>query len=508
MERPILSRIQRRSSSRPPLRRRSSSRHSAKEVSLAAAEDEAVPSVKAVLDNTLPSVYFKQDILSLLKGLRIRKWAKVNKNSVKDLNVDRISGALTNSVYKVSYKKLPPLLLRVYGSNVDSIIDRDGELKVLVKLSKRNIGAKLLGCFTNGRFEQFLANPQTLNKDMIREPKISRLIGRRMKELHTGVPLEQEDIEKGPTVWLSIEKWLILAEEMLKDSTPEKQKEIFHIDLRTFRSILTVYKKWLYSKYNDGFDLVFCHNDTQYGNLLFYTPLKEDELNGLGKQTQDFSIASSSSIHATGSQTSVVLDQQTSQIDSKLVVIDFEYSGANIAAYDIINHLCEWMADYSDSSKSYFLDEKMYPDREQMLNYITSYVHTPGFEKSERVGFDLEKEVKRLYNESILWRSANSISWALWGLAQGKHQLLALEETIKTEVGPNGERYKVIPGELEVAVEGIEEMNLSADDDFDYLKYTLQKMSMALGDLVQFGLLDEEDVKKDDLKMLDCEFLI
>lgn len=507
MERSIFNKIRRRSSSRPSLRRRSSSKHSVKDVT-PATEDEVVPSVKAVLDNTLPSAYFKQDILSLLKGLKIRKWAKLDKNAVKELNVERISGALTNSVYKVSYKKLPPLLLRVYGSNVDSIIDRESELKVLVKLSKKNIGARLIGCFTNGRFEQYLANPQTLDKEMIREPKISRLIGRRMKELHTGVPLEEEDFQKGPTVWLFIEKWLLLAEEMLKQFTSDQQKKILIVDLPTLRKILDVYKKWLYSKYNDKFDLVFCHNDTQYGNLLFYTPLKEDELNDLTEQTQDFSFASSSSIHSTGSQTSVVLDQKTSQVDSKLVVIDFEYSGANVPAYDIINHFCEWMADYSDPSKSYFLDEKRYPNTEERLNYITSYVHTQGFGRSGRVGHDLETEVKRLYNESILWRCANSVSWALWGLAQGKHQLITREDSIKTEVGPNGERYKVIPEELEIAVEGIEEMNLNVDDDFDYLKYTLQKMSMALGDLLQFGLVDERDVERNGLKLLDCEFLI
>lgn len=51
---------------------------------------------------------------------------------------------------------------------------------------------------------------------------------------------------------------------------------------------------------------MFCHNDTQYGNIL-----KTDA--------------------------------------GEVVIIDFEYSNYNYRAFDIANHFCEWTADYHSS---------------------------------------------------------------------------------------------------------------------------------------------------------------
>ena len=75
------------------------------------------------------------------------------------------------------------MLLRVYGKNLDSIIDRERELSVLVKLSQRNIGPKLLGIFSNGRFEQFLDGFSPLDKDNLRDEIISQMLGRRMRKI-------------------------------------------------------------------------------------------------------------------------------------------------------------------------------------------------------------------------------------------------------------------------------------------------------------------------------------
>ena len=51
---------------------------------------------------------------------------------------------------------------------------------------------------------------------------------------------------------------------------------------------------------------------------------------------------------------------QLQQKDTNLVVIDFEYSGANFPAYDIVNHFSEWMSDYHDPEKSYFIHQENY----------------------------------------------------------------------------------------------------------------------------------------------------
>ena len=123
--------------------------------------EKSVPTVSATLDNSLPLDFFKQDLIALVKTLKISKWHK-RQLTISNLVVNRISGALTNSIYRIEYYdsqqnlSLPTLLLRVYGKNVEELIDRDLELATLIKLSQKRIGPRLLGIFANGRFEQFL----------------------------------------------------------------------------------------------------------------------------------------------------------------------------------------------------------------------------------------------------------------------------------------------------------------------------------------------------------------
>lgn len=84
----------------------------------------------------------------------------------------------------------PTLLLRVYGPSSGSLISRRTELHILHTLSTvYKIGPAVLGTFANGRVEEYF-HSRALNKDEMRDPRISRWIGRRMRELHR-VELEQ-----------------------------------------------------------------------------------------------------------------------------------------------------------------------------------------------------------------------------------------------------------------------------------------------------------------------------
>lgn len=84
----------------------------------------------------------------------------------------------------------PTLLLRIYGPQSGSLISRRTELHILHTLSsKYNIGAHVLGTFSNGRVEEYF-HSRALDKEEMRDPRVSRWIGRRMRELHS-VELEQ-----------------------------------------------------------------------------------------------------------------------------------------------------------------------------------------------------------------------------------------------------------------------------------------------------------------------------
>jgi choline/ethanolamine kinase len=72
--------------------------------------------------------------------------------------------------------------------------------------------------------------------------------------------------------------------------------------------------------------VVFCHNDLQEGNIL----LREK--------------------------------------DQEVVVIDFEYSAYNYRGFDLANHMCEWVYDYTCPSPPYFtLNWSHYPTLKQQV---------------------------------------------------------------------------------------------------------------------------------------------
>lgn len=280
--------------------------------------DAIVPSCDAILDNTQTLKYsqggaddsisvcsrreekenqvwitFKNEIIRLAHTLRLKGWRRVPLDAGEDIAVERLSGALTNAVYVVtppqelpestehSTKKQPPkILLRIYGPNVEHLIDRENELMILKRLARKKIGPRLLGTFTNGRFEQYF-NAAPLTPDLLREPGTSKQIAKRMRELHDGVDLLEEERDEGPTVFKNWDKWVEKVEKRsiyLDQQVSARQSEASDesLDTRgyvcgtewsTFKSMVDKYRDFLINSYGGSSEirrkLVFAHNDVR-----------------------------------------------------------------------------------------------------------------------------------------------------------------------------------------------------------------------------------------------------
>lgn len=159
---------------------------------------------------------FKNEIIRTIHTLRLKGWRRVPLGAGDTITVERICGALTNAVYSVTPpsdlpkeegKKRPArLLLRIYGPQVEHLIDRDLELGVLQRLARKKIGPRMLGTFKNGRFEQFF-NASPLTPEELRDPDVSKQIAKRTRELHAGIELLPNEHDEGPAVWKNIDKW-------------------------------------------------------------------------------------------------------------------------------------------------------------------------------------------------------------------------------------------------------------------------------------------------------------
>lgn len=477
-----------------------------------------VPFVKVALDITLPQDYFKKDVANMIQSLKVPRWYArglvESPLKMESLRLTKIAGAMTNAIFKVEYPALPSLLLRVYGSNNDMIIDREYELQVLARLSVQHIGPSLYGCFLNGRFEQFLENATTLTKDDIRDWKTSQRIARRMKELHTGVPLLRFEKEQGSMAWNKIDQWLKEIEMNGGDwiSNDDNVQQVFGApNWKEFKESIRKYREWLFE--NSKSPYVFCHNDAQYGNLLFSAPVINSEKNDL-KKSLDESNLSTSSLFPSDSRVSLKeiinpTKQEQSQ-DSKLVVIDFEYAGANVAAYDLSNHFSEWMYDYNSSTPHKCFSDQ-YPTTEQMLNFVYSYVsHLRGGVKT-----DIDDDARLLYNDIKKWRGTVQLFWSLWALIQSGKIQFQEQESTKVDEGLVGEKY-IIKTEDTAIDELVDDIDTNdvieapegvSIDTFDYLGYCTDKISVFWGDIIGFNIITKSECIENKVKYLITDLL-
>lgn len=450
---------------------------------------------------------FRSEIVRLTHTLKLKGWRRVPAERSHELEVKRLSGALTNAVYVVCPPKelqqpsstdadgnpiprppVPKLLLRIYGPNVEHLIDRESELAILRRLARKNIGPKMLGTFTNGRFEEYL-NAQPLDPTDLRDPVISQQIAKRMRELHQGINLLPEERDAGPFIWQNWDKWKDRCEEVIEwldtqIKTPPKSVSarekwrsrgfICGVEWKVFRQAVRNYRTWLDNQYG-GPDsvkdsLVFAHNDTQYGNLLRLMP--DDRQSPL---------------------------LQPANQHRRLVVIDFEYANANTPGLEFANHFTEWCYNYHSIMPWHCMTEA-YPTPEEQSRFFRAYLqHVPHFvsrhpgqtpvlsaispgmnpQQSPHLGPSrnnsvttfmldsrgppnmssstasigsssgsrayedeekareeaIEKEIKRLLRETRLWRIANSAQWVAWGIVQAKvegmEQALAQQRALK-----------------------------------------------------------------------------
>lgn len=168
----------------------------------------------------------------------------------------------------------------MYGPQVEHLIDRESELAILRRLSRKRIGPRLLGTFSNGRFEEFFY-ARTLTAKDLRVPETSKQIAKRMRELHDGIELLEEEREGGPFVWNNWDKWIdrceqvvswvdkeILASRDTAKSGSESWKQrglVCGVRWPVFRQIVEKYRKQLDNAYGGSDELkkqlVFAHND-------------------------------------------------------------------------------------------------------------------------------------------------------------------------------------------------------------------------------------------------------
>ncbi|XP_010890989.1 choline kinase alpha isoform X2 [Esox lucius] len=328
-----------------------------------------------------PELDTKRKAYSWCKEFLHGAWKTVNE---EDFQFSIIRGGLSNKLFlcalpdtQTSVGDEPRnVLLRLYGAILQGAEAMVLESVMFAILAERELGPKLYGIFPQGRLEQFVPS-RKLNTDELSLPGISAEIAEKMAKFHgMRMPFNKEP------KWLfgTIDKYLqqVMRLTFTRESHTRKFAHLMSFnlpqELKTLRSLLD----------STHSPVVFCHNDCQEGNVLLLS----------GREGTD---------------------------KQKLMLIDFEYSSYNYRGFDIGNHFCEWMYDYTNEKFPFFhVNSKNYPSKAQQLHFITSYLSETdkGFNNlSDEDQIQLKEE---LFVEVNRFALASHFFWGLWSMIQAR----------------------------------------------------------------------------------------
>ncbi|XP_069480195.1 choline kinase alpha-like [Ambystoma mexicanum] len=316
--------------------------------------------------------------------------------------ISSIRGGLSNVLYLCSLPETEKtvadeprcVLLRLYGAILQMSCNK-GETKQAQKenffqgaeamvmesvmfaiLAERSLGPKLYGIFPQGRLEQFIPS-RKLETEELSLPELSAEIAEKMARFHgMRMPFNKEP------KWLfgTMEKYLnqVLKIKFTRESQVRKLNRLLSynlpLEMDNVRSLLS----------STSSPVVFCHNDCQEGNILLLEGREHSE-----KQ--------------------------------KLMLIDFEYSSYNYRGFDIGNHFCEWMYDYTYEKFPFFkANFAKYPSKKQQIHFFTNYLaeFQHGFENISN------EEKSRIESEMLIevnrFALASHFFWALWSIVQAR----------------------------------------------------------------------------------------
>ncbi|XP_014396685.1 PREDICTED: choline/ethanolamine kinase [Myotis brandtii] len=255
--------------------------------------------------------------------------------------------------------------LSIFLQGVDSLVL---ESVMFAILAERSLGPQLYGVFPEGRLEQYIPSLPLKTRDL-REPMLSAAIATKMARFHG---MEMPFTKEPHWLFGTMERYL----KQILDLPPTGLPQMNLLEMYSLKDEMGKLRKLLDSTPSP---VVFCHNDIQEGNILL---LSEPE-----------------------------------NADS-IMLIDFEYSSYNYRGFDIGNHFCEWVYDYTHEEWPFYKAQPAdYPTQGQQLHFIRHYL------AEAKKGEVVSPEEQRKLEEDLLvevnrYALASHFFWGLWSILQ------------------------------------------------------------------------------------------
>ncbi|XP_057647723.1 choline/ethanolamine kinase isoform X1 [Chionomys nivalis] len=294
----------------------------------------------------------------------------------EELSICPVSGGLSNLLFRCSLPNHLPsvgeepreVLLRLYGAILQGVDSLVLESVMFAILAERSLGPQLYGVFPEGRLEQYLPS-RPLKTRELRDPVLSGAIATKMARFHG---MEMPFTKEPHWLFGTMERYLKQIQDLPSTGLPQMNLlETYSLkdEMGNLRKLLDATPS----------PVVFCHNDIQEGNILLLSEPEDDD---------------------------------------SLMLVDFEYSSYNYRGFDIGNHFCEWVYDYTyEEWPFYKAMPTNYPTRGQQLHFIRHYLAEvqKGQIRSEEEQKKLEEDLLIEVNRYAL---ASHFFWGLWSILQ------------------------------------------------------------------------------------------
>lgn len=278
-----------------------------------------------------------------------------------------VDGDLKVSTRFGEYGRSDIVLVRIYGSKTELIIDRAQELRNFQELSRCSAAPPLYCTFRNGYCYRYLEG-KVLGVEDFKNPAILNLCAKYIAKLHSlrlsDEYLKQHKMES--TLFSTMRKYINLIpaeyeskekQERFLSAVPSKKDLLGEVSAIE-EAVSKLEKK----------RITFCHNDLLCANFIF------------------------------------------DEYEEEIHCIDYEYGCPNYAAYDIANNFNEFAGiDEPDFS--------LYPSEETQRVWFKTYLQT--YNDINGINKAVQKaDVDDLYVQVNQFSLASHLFWGIWALVQ------------------------------------------------------------------------------------------
>ncbi|KAL3786350.1 hypothetical protein HJC23_000592 [Cyclotella cryptica] len=369
-------------------------------------------------------------------------------NKAEAAQITRISGGLTNALFKVDFPPASPspsessrrpssVLIRIFGA--EGMIDRDVETATFARLcgdghkgdkyashsssSVVHPSLDLIGRFANGRVESWISGMRQSTTRDFKDSSFMGGVATGLARLHYGFEIPdylhcqsggEEDANEvlKPTLWKVMGAWIEELEAFLHKGVVCEDSDLMQL----------FYLAAVGREANES-DSAFSIKDKIISHL-------KSEMRWLQSMVQErHPNAIVAFSHNDLCTANILLDasaEDNSNKSTTMCIIDYEYGSINYTMYDVANFFCELCGGNNNGIP----DLSSFPSHERQRDFIRQYIRESRKVLLEKNQYGMgetdqneDECIDELQSQIHLFQLASNLIWGVWGLVQASGEV-------------------------------------------------------------------------------------